>query len=567
MTNNQIPPYLIAFILCLTFTTACEDIKAPILDSNNTSTDTGFTDTDIDTDFDTPPTSAVTITAAPETETDQTNATFAFTCDASPCDLECSLDDTEFEPCTSPITYNDLEPGKHDFAVRLISTNDESNSPAQHSWTITIPKPSILVTTRPDAETYFRNASFAFECDTNDPADQCELTCSLDGDDFAPCNNTFSSNGLSHGEHELIITATNKNSSQQTSLGLEWKVLPLHWTSLSAAKEHTCGLLADNSLWCWGYHQYGRTGIEEISGSTTVPMQVEGSWKSVSNGAEHTCAINTDDELYCWGRGQSGRLGTGNQTNAASPSPVLTDGTQSADWLSVSAGAEHTCAVRKNGQAYCWGSNEHGQIGAEDNARTMFISPQNVGPHSDWIAIAAGGLHTCGIRKNPDGTALYCWGNYQLSTNPTPKILPEYYGTTFVSAGDRHTCVLRTQESSNEADALICFGSNDSNQVNASIFNNNSTTKNHGGGWSTVSAGTRHTCGIKSAELKCWGHNITPSLIPDASNWRAVAAGDEHTCLIDEDYQAKCFGTANFGQTGAGNNQSTNSPTPVAWPY
>jgi hypothetical protein len=114
----------------------------------------------------------------------------------------------------------------------------------------------------------------------------------------------------------------------------------------------------DGTLWCWGNNEYGQLGDGTNVGKN-VPVQVSGTnWVSVSAGGEHTCGIKTDGTLWCWGRNNYGQLGDG--TNVGKNAPVQVSGT---NWVSVSAGKDHTCGVKTDGTIWCWGRNNYGQLG------------------------------------------------------------------------------------------------------------------------------------------------------------------------------------------------------------
>lgn len=564
MNAQKLPLYISSLALCLTFATACEDIKPPSLDGNNSATDTGFEDTDTGELLTT-----VKITQSPDAETDATSATFEFECNASACEFECSLDDAEFKTCTSPHYYNDLQAGRHKFAVRAVLDNGSFSTPAQHNWTITAPKPFINISQKPDSETYFRTAYFDFTCTSNLSSSTCKLTCSLNDKPAAPCPDTKTYTNLELGEHKLTITATDTDSNQQTSVDVIWTILPLEWTSISAGKEHTCAILADDTLWCWGNNANGRTGLGTSSESSNVPKQVTGSWKSVSAGEEHTCAINTAGALFCWGNGRNGRLGTGNEQSTATPTKVVvTAAPDNTDWTKVSAGKDRTCAI-KSGNLYCWGYNSSGVVTSQNLSTVSSSStPLSIGNSSDWSAIAVGDNHTCGIQSDTDGNILYCWGSYGIGSSDIPKKMENYLDTHSVSAGANHTCIIYTSLIHGLTNSLVCFS--DGNYLliigeDPSIFQDG-ILKNHGQPWSAVSAGQSHTCAIQKQALHCWG----PMSTKDTNNnsWLSVASGAEHSCAISTDNQAYCWGKSNFGQTGTGTDAiNIPFPTPVAWPY
>ena len=94
--------------------------------------------------------------------------------------------------------------------------------------------------------------------------------------------------------------------------------------------------------------------------------------------------------------------GTGDTTSGPTPRQV---GSQD-DWVDVSAGGMHTCGVRENGSAWCWGLNYRGQLGTGN--RKDQVEPRRVGDGRDWETVSAGWVHTCA--KTLDGTAS-CWGD------------------------------------------------------------------------------------------------------------------------------------------------------------
>jgi alpha-tubulin suppressor-like RCC1 family protein len=82
----------------------------------------------------------------------------------------------------------------------------------------------------------------------------------------------------------------------------------------------------------------------------------------------------------------------------------------------VTAGSSHTCALTSAGAAYCWGANDHGQLG--DGTLTMRTSPVLVGGGLTFFSLSAGGSHTCGVTIG----GAYCWGangNGQLGDGTT----------------------------------------------------------------------------------------------------------------------------------------------------
>jgi alpha-tubulin suppressor-like RCC1 family protein len=120
----------------------------------------------------------------------------------------------------------------------------------------------------------------------------------------------------------------------------------------------------------------------------------------VSAGVSHTCAITTTGSLWCWGDNDHGQLGDGTKVERDVPTQVGTD-----SWRDVDAGGDFTCGIKKTGFLFCWGVNNAGQTG--NPAGADVTSPLQVEDHT-WSEISVAMDHTCGIR--PEHT-LWCWGN------------------------------------------------------------------------------------------------------------------------------------------------------------
>ena len=154
--------------------------------------------------------------------------------------------------------------------------------------------------------------------------------------------------------------------------------------------------------------------------------------------------------------------------------------------LSISSGGDHTCGLRADGAAVCWGYNRFGQ------------ATPPAGEES-FAAISSGELHTCGLRA--DGAAV-CWG-WNVSGQATP---PAGENFTAISSGSAHTCGLRADESA------LCWGRNYSGQA----------TPPAGENFTAISSGGGHTCGLRAdGAAVCWGDNrhgqATP---PPGENFR-----------------------------------------------
>lgn len=94
--------------------------------------------------------------------------------------------------------------------------------------------------------------------------------------------------------------------------------------AISAGAIHTCALLENKSVRCWGSGAYGKLGYgstEDVGDNETpasmgsVDLGADVEVAAVEAGGAFTCVLTGDDGLRCWGNGLSGSLGTGNTDN------------------------------------------------------------------------------------------------------------------------------------------------------------------------------------------------------------------------------------------------------------
>jgi alpha-tubulin suppressor-like RCC1 family protein len=144
--------------------------------------------------------------------------------------------------------------------------------------------------------------------------------------------------------------------------GVPKKVVGGHtFAGIVAGAFYTCGLEAGGRAWCWGDVNYAIT-----SGGTPAvqdaPAAVAGghSFAAIAGGADHVCAIDDDRAAWCWGNGSNGELGN-DATSGLEATPVQVAGDH--EFAAVAAGSKHTCGIAVNGEAWCWGNDQAGQLG------------------------------------------------------------------------------------------------------------------------------------------------------------------------------------------------------------
>lgn len=193
---------------------------------------------------------------------------------------------------------------------------------------------------------------------------------------------------------------------------------------IAAGVNHTCAVLNNGSIKCWGFNNAGQLGNGTLNISN-IPVNVPVSEPAiqVSAGIAHTCALFASGNIRCWGYNNEGELGLGNTTNTASPGDVINPGNPA---FQISSGQYHNCALFPGGGVKCWGWNAYGQLGRGttenigDNEILNNVSMVSVGDNA--YAVVAGGSHTCALLSS---YAVRCWGlnaNGQLGYGNTTNI-------------------------------------------------------------------------------------------------------------------------------------------------
>jgi alpha-tubulin suppressor-like RCC1 family protein len=157
---------------------------------------------------------------------------------------------------------------------------------------------------------------------------------------------------------------------------------------------------------------YERDGMERPCSTIPIPIAGDHIFSAVSTGTGHACALTPDGRAYCWGDNTFGQLGTGSTDLSMTPAEV-TGGTR---FASLTAGDRHTCGIAVDGHAYCWGYNGSGALGStatfENCGRELCSTgPVLVTGGKRFISLSAShgmdGVHTCGVTTTHEA---YCWG-------------------------------------------------------------------------------------------------------------------------------------------------------------
>jgi alpha-tubulin suppressor-like RCC1 family protein len=288
--------------------------------------------------------------------------------------------------------------------------------------------------------------------------------------------------------------------------------------NITAGDAHTCALATDQHVYCWGWDIFFQRG-NSANTQTTVPVPVQGTvrFTAVSAGAHHTCALATDSRVYCWGYNRYGQMGNGRTQTVIGPEPV-------ADLraVAVTAGGYHSCALTEDGAALCWGRNDFGQLGIGSDA-VMVLEPRPVPSSVAFNQIDAGATHTCAVAVSGEA---YCWGSNQygeigdgaafkegLPGPTTPSRVLELDDVELISAGNNVTCAART------GGQAACWGFGTFGQLangDTDNFASPQPTSASDGvplGFTRLDTnGYTHACGVSNEVVLCWGAGTSGQL-------------------------------------------------------
>jgi alpha-tubulin suppressor-like RCC1 family protein len=294
----------------------------------------------------------------------------------------------------------------------------------------------------------------------------------------------------------------------------------------------------------------------------------------VSAGNGQSCGITVDNRLFCWGRNDHGQVGDGSQIDRLRPTPIA----QSLRFRLVSAGDLYTCAVTTDYHAFCWGWN-YGALG--DGTSTERHTPVRVVGKHLFRQLAAGVLRTCGVTLTDRA---FCWGDDGLGGLGDGGFLPQLApvavkgGLSFrqVDPGHWHTCGITLDN------RAYCWGGNEFGQVGDGTRSTARFTPVRVAGthqFRQISAGGDATCAVTTSDVAfCWGHGLdgqlgsgnqklatAPRAVVGGLSFTRVTVGEAHTCGEAKNKRAYCWGVNANGQLGDGSTVLRQlSPVPVA---
>ena len=179
----------------------------------------------------------------------------------------------------------------------------------------------------------------------------------------------------------------------------------------------------------------------------------------IDAGNSHTCATTSGGEAFCWGNGDFGSLGNGDETRRVFATSVkVNSSTKLSGVVQVGSGSAHSCALKSNGEVWCWGSGDSMQVRSGDavnsegagNLYAIATTFDDTTLLGGVRQVEVGSVHTC---ARTSGMELKCWGESRRLGNgvgsgsfaPVAVIAGEGSSSPLVevaqiSAGAYHSC-------------------------------------------------------------------------------------------------------------------------------
>ncbi|BDR54270.1 hypothetical protein KIMH_03810 [Bombiscardovia apis] len=292
-------------------------------------------------------------------------------------------------------------------------------------------------------------------------------------------------------------------------------------------------------------HSPSQGGVSLSVSAPVAPHTI--TYSSLSAGQDYTLAIGSDGNAYSWGSNQHGRLGSGSADMQAHPSPSRVHLPDTVRVLQVAAGSSHALALGSDHHVYAWGANTQGQVGnGTSTDQNTPIDLTNTGRlPSTIMQLAAGDDYSLALTR--DGH-LYTWGSNQYGTlatttnagTTTPNSLP----TDVSAAGSLPTTIRSISAGSRHALAVssdrhaYSWGANEYGQL-----------------------GTNTNLGTDTAQPSPVDLTTTGALPATIAQ---VTAGSTHSLALSQDQHTYSWGDNQHGQLGDSTTTSRSTPTDLS---
>jgi alpha-tubulin suppressor-like RCC1 family protein len=340
--------------------------------------------------------------------------------------------------------------------------------------------------------------------------------------------------------------------------------------AVAAGDGHTCALLGDRTVRCWGYNWAGQVVVgSELHVRRPSPLTGLDDVRAIAARGDLSCAVRGDGSVWCWGYQLTGR-----STASRFPRvPTRVDGVAGA--VGVACGVSCSCALAADGAVHCWGVNPSGQCGdrvpSDESVRVWPALAGAVGlsaaQHLTCAALGTGSVVCGGGSLRSDGVL--------DDREARLRTITGIDNAVEVGLGSSYACVRR-------ADGTVwCWGANQVGQLGDGTRAHRTAPVQVRGvdGALALAVGGITACAIvRDRTVRCWGYNgegtrgdgstDTPAeatTVVGLAEVVAISAGSVHVCAVRADGSLWCWGNGVLGQLGDGERVSRTSPVEVRW--
>ena len=334
--------------------------------------------------------------------------------------------------------------------------------------------------------------------------------------------------------------------------------------AVTSGLHHECAVLADGAVKCWGGNYSGELGLGDIErrgddpdgmgdGLPTVDLGTGRTATAVTVGISHSCALLDNRSVKCWGGNNVGQLGLGDADSRGDEPGEMGDQLPAVDLgtgrtaTALSSNDSHTCALLDDGSVKCWGRNGAGQLGRGDtdprgddpDEMGDHLPPIDLGSGRTALAVSTGSQHCCALL---DDGSVKCWGADggrlglgdiegrgddpgEMGDQLPPVDLGTGATAVAMSAGAHHACAILT------TGAIKCWGAGD---------------------YGTLGNGGQTVVGRSPDEM---GDALAPVDVGSGVQPTVVAASLQISCVGFSQGQLKCWGGNQYGQLGLGDTE------------
>lgn len=399
-------------------------------------------------------------------------------------------------------------------------------------------------------------------------------TCAVIADGKVKCWGYNSNGQLGNGLTTDSLTPVDVKNSDLTSLtGV---------TSISAGS-HTCATTMGGAVYCWGDNTSGQLGNNSTTSSPVARIALSDNSGATALIAsyDHTCAVVSQGAVKCWGSNIAGEVGNNSTANALAPVDVAGSLT---GITAITAGFGSTLALTEQGTVKGWGGNGLGSNVAIDSpvpvdvpgftnvtaivsdgggvpnricaltaqktvkctSHADLLTAVDVAGLTDITAIAIGFGSTCGLTTQ--GT-VKCVGRSPGGQMPAPVDVVGLTSVSAIAANSLYACALTKGR-------VKCWGLDDNSTaapmaVDVGITDVASIAS---GGFGTYAVTTQGT-------VMRWDNGMAPTNFAGLTGVTSIAAGFRHACALTSQGVGKCWGSNHYSQLG--NGSTVDSAVPV----